>query len=448
MDLKKYENKKILILGLGQEGYSTFKLLRKTFPDKTISLADQKEFDLLEEDFKNVVSKDKNIQLYLGSDYQKDINSYDLIFKSPGVIVSEQVALGKVTSQAELFFTAHRDKIIGVTGTKGKSTTATLIYKILEAAGINTELIGNIGKPPFDSVGKKPNTIYVYELSSYQLEQLNQSPHIAVFLNLFKEHLDYHKSFENYIAAKLNIFKWQKSKDFLVFSEDFDHVEELARACPATKLTFSLKKKTSSAYTSDGIIYFEKRKIMDTVDIKLQGEFNLNNVLAAIIVAKLFRAPNDKIVAALKSFNPLKHRLENVGTYKGITFYNDSISTVPEATMAALEALSPKVSTLIVGGFNRGIDFSGLAEKIAKQKIENIILFPETGEKIKRELVEYKVSCKYFNVDNMKDAVKVAFRVTKPETICLMSPASPSYNLFKNFEDRGDQYVDQIKKFK
>lgn len=446
LDLK---NKKILILGLGREGLSTLRFLRKQFPVKIIGVADQKQLAQLAKSTQKIITSDKKIRLHLGKKYQKSIEKYDTIFKSPGIRLEVSVSPEKITSQANIFIEFFRDKIIGVTGTKGKSTTSSLIYKILKDAKIKVELIGNIGNPPFDYLNEIAKTsLFVYELSSYQLEFVKQSPHISVFLNLFKEHTDYHGSFKVYHAAKSNIFKWQNENDYLIYNSDFKNELKISTA-KSKKIPFNIKVKNEGAYVENGYIVFEKEKILKTSETKLKGRFNLNNILAAVAVSKLLKISNQSIALSIKSFNPLKHRLEYIGTFNQISFYNDSIATIPEATIAAIETLSPRVGTLILGGLDRSLNFSALAKKITEEKIGNIILFPQTGEIILEEVKRQETFMpQHFFAKDMKEAVEKAYKVTPKNSICLMSPAASSYNMFKNYEDRGRQFVAEVNKLK
>ncbi|MFH1657281.1 MAG: UDP-N-acetylmuramoyl-L-alanine--D-glutamate ligase [bacterium] len=414
MNLKDLKNKKILILGLGREGTDTYSFLRKLWPEKKLFLADKVEKKFA----------DKNISLNLGQDYLKNLNQYDLIIKSPGISPRELKRAGfndfeKVTSQTNIFFASCPGIIVGVTGTKGKSTTASLIHKILK----KSHLIGNIGRPVLNYLARaKKNDIYVYELSSHQLSNIRFSPHIAVLLNIFPEHLDY-SSFKDYIKAKSNITKYQTAEDYLIFNSGNKTVEEIAAKTKAQKIAF------------DRLTPRLKRN-------PLPGKFNLNNIKAAVAVGRIFNIPEEDISTAIADFKPLPHRLEFVGEHRGIGFYNDSLSTIPEAAIAALEALGDKTQTLILGGFDRGIDFKKLAGEIDESKIKTLILFPTSGERIRQEIKRKTI--KHFPATNMKEAVALAYQCTDKGKICLLSCASPSFGLFKDYRDRGNQFKKNI----
>ena len=414
MKLNALKSQKILVLGLGKEGIDTYKFFRKIFSNKVLGLCDK--------DPKKII-KGKKIKLYLGKNYLKAIKKYDIIIKSPGIPIhlpeiERAFKQGKITSQTEIFLENCPGTIIGITGTKGKSTTASLIYQILKQAGFRAHLIGNIGKPVLSLLLKiKPNDIYVYELSCHQLYNLKKSPHIAVLLNIYPEHLDYYKTFKEYISAKTNISRWQTKNDYLIFNSQDKIVSKIAKKSKAKKNP-------------------------------IKGKFNLLNIAAAKEVGKIFKISSKNITQAIKNFKPLPHRLEFVGKYQDVKFYNDALSTIPEATIAALDALGNNVQTILLGGFDRKLNFKKLAERILKSKIKTIILFPSTGEKIWKEIKKMNGGKlpKPFFVDNMKDAVKLAYQHTKKDKICLLSTASASFGIFKDYKQKGNLFKKYVKK--
>lgn len=431
-EIKKKE--KILVLGLGREGKDTLYFLLKKFPKKVIGVADK------DKNCKSKIKKIKKIRWYLGENYLKSLQDYDLIIKSPGIPihlpeVEKAFKEKKITSQTEIFFENCPGKIVGITGTKGKSTTASLIYNVLREGGINAHLIGNIGKPVLNFLFKaKTDDVFVYELSSHQLYNLKKSPQIAIFLNIYPEHLDYYKNFKEYLMAKANICLWQKKDDFFIYNFKDKNIRKIAKKSKAKKIPL---KNTSIILKNLGI-----RKIP-------LASFYQMNIAAAIKVGEIFKVKKEKIKKAIENFKPLPHRLEFLGKFKGIYFYNDSLSTIPETTISALRVLGNKVETIFLGGFDRGLNFKNLAKEILKRKIKNLILFPDTGDRIWREILnltknENKLP-KAILVQNMKDAVKLAFELTSKDKICLLSPASPSFGLFKNYKERGGLFKKYVR---
>jgi UDP-N-acetylmuramoylalanine--D-glutamate ligase len=437
MKLEELKDKKILILGFGKEGKDTFEFLRKIFPAKVFGIADK------DKNCKFQISnfKLRKVKWHLGENYLKALKDYDIIVKSPGIPihlpeVEKAFRKGKITSQTEIFFENCQGKIVGVTGTKGKSTTASLIYKVLKEGKLNVKLAGNIGKPVLNYlISSKENEIFVYELSSHQLYNMKISPHVAVFLNIYPEHLDYYKDFNEYLMAKANITLWQTKNDFLIYNFRDKNVRKIAKKSRAKKIPI---KNYSNVLKNIGI-----------KKIPFYGEFYGLNVACAIEVGKVFGIKKEKIKRAIENFKPLPHRLEYVGKFKGIEFFNDSLSTIPQTTIAALNSLGNRVQTLILGGFDRGLDFKKLVKEILKRKIKNLILFPETGNRIWQEILNQvkddKNLPKTILVQNMKDAVKLTFDLTSKGKICLLSPASPSFGIFKDYKERGNLFKKYVK---
>lgn len=422
---KDLENKKIAIWGLGKEGISTLQFIK----NNNISC---KEIAVLEQ-------KDANIEGIKKLNSQKQLNEYDLIFKSPGIVVDKNVVdTNKLTSQTEEFIKILSKQIIGITGTKGKSTTSSLTYTILKQFFPNTILVGNIGIPCFNAINEiDENTNIIFELSCHQLEFIKYSPHIAVILNLFPEHLDHYKSLKNYINAKLNINKFQKNNDILIYGE--------------TCKPYINSKITNNICISD---YINKRTIK-TINNKIEilenetnlvGEHNLFNIAVSYYICnEIYNISNENFKEALKKFTGLKHRLEFVTKKEDVLYYDDSISTIGETTIEGIKALK-NVNTLILGGMDRNIDYSNLEKFILLQEnLENIILMPDTGKRIYKELQTMENNKKCYLVKNLEEAVKKAKKVTKKNTICLLSPSAASYGFFKNFEERGNKFKEYIK---
>lgn len=411
---KSLKNKKLLIAGFGKEGKSTYKLLRKYFPGKVIGIADSNY------DVKGQIPNDKNISFHLGENYLKSIKEYDLVFKSPGISLKDFPCSNseKITSQTDIFMRFFGGQTIGVTGTKGKSTTATLINHILKENDKDTVLLGNIGIPAFDKLLEiKENTIVVFELSAHQLEYVHHSPRVAVLLNIFPEHLDHFKSFEAYKNAKLNITKFQKPENLLITS------------------------KTLSGHftkTVSKVLYFEDSMSIAPGKVQLKGAHNLNNIKAAILAVEPFGVTRENAMKAAYGFKSLPHRLEYVGKFGGIHFYNDSISTIPQSAIAAVKAIG-SIDTLILGGFDRGLDFTDLLDFISEEPVKNIIFTGPAGKKMYDLLLNRSGnSTKLFLVEGVEDAFEIIKEHTDRDGICLLSPAAASYDRYHNFEHRGD----------
>ncbi len=457
MKLAELKDPSVLILGLGQEGRSSWQYLRAAFPEKTLGLADQLSLEQLGQETRDRIARDSRLRLHVGPDYLSSLASYEVIVKSPGIPVvlphyREAVEAGKrITSPTALCFANFPGTVIGVTGTKGKSTTASLIHAILQRSFSHTHLVGNIGVPPLGLLGQATSkTIFVYELSSHQLFGLQQSPPIAVLLNVVAEHLDYYASFEQYVAAKENITRNQSDADFLVYDADHAIPREIAARSRAERIACSLEEpQTRGSFLSgDRILYRaepgEPETVLAIAEVPLLGRFNLKNVLAAVAVAKRMKVANEEIAEAVRHFQPLEHRLEWVGAYGGVRYYNDSIATVPEATIAALDTLGPEVETILLGGTDRHLDFSGLARRLLQSQLKTVILFPLTGQRIWEGVCEQATHPsalpRHFFVATMEEAVAIAQRHTAPGKICLHSPASPSFGLFRDYRDRGQQF--------
>jgi UDP-N-acetylmuramoylalanine--D-glutamate ligase len=443
MKLEELENKSILILGFGTEGQSSYEFLRRHWPTKELSIADQRSLEEFPADVVLRIQSDSAVRLNFGPRYLDSTDGYncDVIIKTPGIPASvDAIARARkagrtLTSHSQIFLSNYpREKIIGITGTKGKSTTSSLIYHILKCAGIPVELVGNIGQPPLaliDSVSK--DTYFVHEFSSHQLAEVETSPHIAVLLNIVPEHLDYYATFDQYVSAKENITKFQTADDFLIYAADYPVPSAIAQRSKASLKPFSAKDD----------IYG-----LNANEIPLPGRFNVQNVMAAAAAASLCDVPLATIQDAVRGFKALPHRLEPVGTYQGITFYDDSIATIPDATLAALDALGSNVQTLLLGGHERNLDFSPFGEQLPAN-IKTVILFPPTGTRIWKAIESHSKNTSLpaaFFVRDMEQAVKIAYQHTESGKICLLSPAAPSFGTFKDYRERGDLFKAFVKK--
>lgn len=395
--------KNILIMGYGKEGKTTERYLRERFPTLEIAVADKT----------------------IDSGYLDTQRRYDLAVKTPGI--PKTLVSIPYTTATNIFFSQVRNTVVGVTGSKGKSTTASLIHRILKEAGRKSRLLGNIGTPMLGVLMEPidPDEIFVVELSSYQLDDIAYSPDIAVVLNLFPEHMDYHGGVDAYYEAKRNIVRYQKPGDVFVFNGDIGRLSAW-----------------SSAFGVSRIVFSGADDVQEAIETRLKGSHNRDNIAAALAVAGILDIPEDTARRAIAAFEPLPHRLENIGSHRGITFYDDAISTTPESTMLALEAI-PDVDTILLGGEDRGYDFTSLEGMLQKKGVRNVVLFPDSGARILRERDGFNV----LETTSMEAAVAFAYAHTGEGRVCLLSTASPSYSLWKNFEEKGDQYRECVERF-
>ena len=439
---RKLDGKKIAILGFGMEGKSTYKFIRK-FSNCTLYILDQKDYSDDE-----LIKDDSNI-VVISDNYLSNLDSYDIIIKAPGVVLKDidvNSFKDKITSQLELLMEVNRKNIIGVTGTKGKSTTTTLIYEMFKNCGYDAHLLGNIGTPIFDDIDNfKDDSILVIEMSALQLEFVNVSPHVAILLNLFEEHLDHAGSVEHYYENKLNIFKYQDKLDTGIYAYDNDNVRKYIdnNIYKQDMVSVSLKDNTHM-HIIDNYIYYKNKKLYDiTSKRNLIGDANLENIMFSLAVAEVYYLPLDKVIDTINNFKPLAHRLELVGEYNGITYYDDAIATIPEACINAIKSLI-KVDTLILGGMDRGINYDKFIEYLKTNSITNLICMPETGYKIADSLMTSNK--RIYKCETLEDAVSTAKKVTKKGYICLLSPAAASYNKYKNFIEKGNKFQELVKK--
>ncbi len=407
MKLEHLAGKKILIIGFGREGKASLAFLKKMVPSASLTVIDAKD----------------------GPGYLDSQEQFDIAIKSPGVL-KELVSI-PYTTATNIFFGNTRGTVIGVTGSKGKSTTASLIFAILKAAGKRAHLVGNIGNPALDELANEKGTdiIYVYELSSYQLDDIAYSPHISVMTNFFPEHMDYHGGIDAYWEAKKRIVARASASDFFVYNPAYPSLVQLAKQTKA-----------------NGVPYVTNLPFKES-NIPLLGQHNKENVRAAVTVGKILHIPNDQMRDAVTHFRSLPHRLEFVGTYRGISFYDDAISTTPQSTTYAIESFA-RVGAILLGGQDRGYDFSGLARLIAKKQIPVVVLFPDSGMTIHDVLNRVSYTPRHLlETSDMDEAVRFAYEHAPKESVCLLSTASPSYSVWKNFEEKGNLFQRFVKKY-
>lgn len=442
------QNKKIAILGFGIEGKSTYKFIRKHLKEQMLTIIDKNDISKLD-----LLQTDEFVNYVYGEDYLTGLDKYDLIVKSPGISFKDMDITSfkdKITSQLELLLTVFKDNVIGITGTKGKSTTSSLLYQVLKAQRDNTYLLGNIGNPILDYIEEfNSDSLLVVEMSSHQLEFINVSPHYGVILNLFEDHLDHAGSVKHYHECKMNMFKYQNPNDISIYCSTNEALNNQIKNNQYNGSLYKFQENNQNIddktiYINNRDIVFKSEKLYDTTsDRKIMGEHNLKNIMVVLLIAKLLKLNIEKAVKTINSFKGLPHRLEYVGTYNDIIYYSDTIATIPEATIEAVKSLK-KVNTLIFGGMDRGINYDKLISFLEKCDIKNIICMPTTGTKIGKQLNTDK---NIIYVESLEEAVKRAKYVTAKNMICLLSPAAPSYEYYKNFEEKGFAFQKLLKEY-
>lgn len=419
-----FENKRAVILGFGREGKVWLDILRRLDCCREIAVADMNPLEL----------EDNRLTPISGDHYLEECAEYDLILQSPGVIVKNRLdadAKAKIFTQTEALLSQKPCKIIGVTGTKGKSTTSSLIYHFLKANGIRSMLIGNIGVPPLQRLeDMTPDTVAVCEMSCHQLEFVRHSPDIAVLLNIFPEHLDHYVNFDAYANAKRNIIRFQEAENCAFANTELMPVDGAGHVYSCA---FG---KEADVWTDGGSIYlFGERIPPERINTNLCGKHNLYNIAAALAAAVKAGCDPQKCLDALPEFNGLEHRLERVATINGVEYINDSISTVPEAAIAAVNAFDG-ADCLILGGMDRGISYKVLGEFLNTGVVENVILLPDSGRRIGKLITNRSVNV--IHAGNMEKAVALAAKLASKRVI--LSPASASYGFYRNFEERGRHF--------
>jgi UDP-N-acetylmuramoylalanine--D-glutamate ligase len=430
---------RIAIIGFGIQGKSSYDYWRN---GNQITICDEQEVD----------SPPKGVELRIGRDYLKNLDEFDLIVRTPKLnprdiaVANTDAILAKVTSNTNEFFRVCPSKnIIGVTGTKGKGTTSTLISEMLKATGKRVFLGGNIGTPPLDLLrdGISSNDFVVLELANFQLIDLSYSPHIAVCLMIAPEHLDWHEGLEEYISSKKMLFAHQTETDIAIYYADNDKSKEIVSVSPGVKIPFY---HAPGAAVIDDKIMIDDQEIVRTKELQLLGKHNWQNVCAAITVLwQIYKEP-EILRNVILGYKGLPHRLELVKEVNGVKFYNDSFASAPDAAMAAIEAIDkPKV--MIIGGFDRNLPLENLAQKIKDNEptIQKIVLIGASAERVAENLD--KIGFSNYLIETSKDINEIvinACHIAKEGDVVVLSPGFPSFDMFKNFEVRGLLYKDAV----
>ena len=418
------DNKKVLILGFGREGKSTLREIMALGGFSSVTISD-----------KNAVSDIgyDNVETITGEEYLDCLDDFDVVFKSPGVVLPKSIDTYKchITGEMDVFLEAYGKQVIGITGTKGKSTTSSLIAHILRESGRKVLFAGNIGIPVFDIAREvEPDSIIVVEMSCHQLEFIRFSPHVAVLLNIYEDHLDHYITRARYAEAKKNIYRYQDSSDVLFISG------ETLPECEDIPGEITVVDKCMAP--------FEK---LEETGSMLKGEHNVLNAAFAYKAVSYYGITSGEFMNAFPSFKGLPHRLEFIGNKDGIDFYDDSISTTVKSAISAIESID-NAGTILLGGMERNLEYEELIDYLKTCKLNRIIFMYDSGQ---RMYSMYKEATKSLEnapeavyTENLEEAVKNAIAYAKEGSAVLLSPAAASYGYFKNFEERGAVYKSLI----
>ena len=458
-----FKNKKITVFGLGLHGGGAGTVKFLASQGAKIIVTDIKTKEQLADSLEKLKGL-KNVEYILGQHRREDFTKADMVIKTPAAPWNNKhikLALENnipVEVDSSLFFKLCKNPIIGITGTKGKTTTATIIYEILKLAGKNPVKVGVGQVSVLDRLEKlKKDSVAVFELSSWRLSALGrikQSPPIAVLSNIFPDHLNYYQSMESYVKDKKNIFLYQDPKDWLITNDDDDNLRSIAKEAESRIIKYSKLpiKNGRSIFTEDGAIYLNNgvdiKKIISLEDLKVRGKHNIGNIMAAVGAAYAYGVEISKIREAARNFKGIAHRLELAGEIRGVKFYNDTAATIPEAVISALDSFTQPV-ILIAGGTDKNLDYSRLSKAIIR-KAKGLVLLKGSGtEKLVREirknLPEEEKDEEFKIVDSMDKAVEIAYRSAEAGDIILLSPGAASFELFLNEFDRGDKFKEAVK---
>lgn len=442
--------RKVAIIGLG---VSNLPLLDYMYDKKArVTVFDERNIESIS---KEVMDKITNygFEFSLGKNCLEKLKGFDIIFRSPSCLPTrpelqqEEKRGAIVTTEIEMLMKMCPCKIIGVTGSDGKTTTTSLIYSILQKSGYHTFLGGNIGTPLFTRLSEmKPEDVVVLELSSFQLMGMEISPDIAVITNITPNHLNIHKDYEEYIEAKKNIFKYQDENNILILNYDNEITRNCSNEAKGKVIFFSHKEKLDDGFIVDGKIIKEceekvRKHIFNGDDAILRGNHNLENIATAIAATKTL-VSIEEAVEAIKEFKPVEHRIEFVKEIGQVKWYNDSASSSPTRTLSGLNAFDEEI-ILIAGGYDKNLDYQPLAKPIV-EKVKALLLMGQTSGKIfdvvKEELENQNKELDIYMCENLEQTVTLAKKLARPRNIVLFSPASASFDMFKDFADRGNQF--------
>lgn len=418
---------KIAIAGYGLEGKSNYDYFKSR---GDVTIVDERE---------QVNDLPAGVPVILGSGAFDQLATFDLVVRTPGVSPHKIITHGKVWSATREFFAQCQTPIVGVTGSKGKGTTASLIASILRASGKRVELVGNIGVPAL-AVLEQANQadIVVYELSSFQLWDLEQSPQVAVVLMIEADHLDVHADMQDYVNAKANIARHQQAGDRVVFNHTNAYSRSIADQSVANQIPYPSEV---AAHVADGAFWYGEVRLCDVTALTLPGRHNLDNACAAIAACWPWVQDGSMIAEGLATFTGLPHRLKFVREVNGVRYYDDSIATTPGSAIAATFAFEqPKI--LILGGSSKGADFTELAQVVGDQDVRQVFVIGDEADRIEAALAAHSVQVVNLGVRiAMPEIVAAARAAAQPGDVVILSPACASFGMFKNYADRGDQFV-------
>lgn len=448
------KNKNVAIIGLGVSNMPLLSYMKDKKANVTIfAETDENKID---KNILNTINKYK-YETSFGKDALSKLKNFDIIFRSPSCLptrkelVEEEQRGAIVTTEIEMLMKLAPCKIIGITGSDGKTTTTSLVYSILKKAGYKTYLGGNIGFPIFTKLDEiTPEDVIVLELSSFQLMGMEQSPNIGVITNITPNHLNIHKDYQEYIDAKKNIFKYQQESDIVVLNYDNEITRKCIKEANSKVVLFSGKEKLENGFIVDNNTIKQcedgvRKHILDTSEVLLRGEHNYENIATALATTKTL-VNMDTAIQAVKEFKAVEHRLEFVKEINGSKWYNDSVSSSPTRTIAGLNSFSEDI-ILIAGGYDKNLDYTPIAKPIL-DKVKTLILLGQTSGKIfeavKREEEKEEKNIDIYMCETLEETVNLAKKLSKPGEVVLFSPASASFDLFKNFADRGEKFKNLV----
>ena len=442
----KYLGKSVLVIGLARSGMAAARILKELGANVVIN--DGREYE--GNDDAKVMEKEGFEVICGGHPMELLERGFELIVKNPGIpykttplLLEAEARNIPIVCEVEIAYAICEAPFIGVTATNGKTTTVTLVHEIMQESGIKSKLAGNIGVvSSLVAKDAQADEILVTELSSFQLMGIHDfRPYIGLILNITEAHLDYHTDINEYRQAKINLVKKQLASDFFIYNADDDFIVSQLWQSPASKIPFSQKKEVDGAYLLEGEIYYQGEKIINERDVLLKGEHNMQDVLGAIAVCKVYGASNEAIVTVLGRFTGVKHRMQFVNEVAGVKYYNNSKATNVIATQTALRAFEQPI-ILLAGGLDRDHDLEPLADDF--KNIKAIFAFGQSKQRFMDLASKYNIHCETF--DAMEETFEAAVKVAEAKDIVLLAPACASWDQYVDFEARGDAFIELVGK--